>query len=149
MLAVQLFVKAVGGELALIVALVAMAYGMYNGASLTGVANGAATWATNLMQLAQSLIKGVGDFYKDAITEIQKEMQRITEGYKESLKTIESANELLENQNILSPYVIFGETPSQFYTRTTGTSMLNTLGLELPHTYVDTALTLPTLNETL
>lgn len=149
MFAVKLFVKAVGGELAMIVAVVALAYGMYNGASFTGVANGAATWATNLVKLAQTLIKGIGDFYQDAISEIQREMQRITEGYQESLKTIENAKELLENQNILSPYVIFGEKPEQFFARTLGSSGLNTMGLEFPRTYVETALTLPAINSSI
>ena len=76
-------------------------------------------------------------------------MQRITEGYQDSLKTIENAKELLENQNILSPYVIFGEKPEQFFARTLGSSGLNTMGLEFPRTYVETALTLPSINSSI
>ena len=149
MFAVKLFVKAVGGELAMIVAVVALAYGMYNTGFVTAVGQASATWAQNLVELAQTLIKGIGDFYQEAISEIQKELQKITEGYQESLKTIENAKELLENQNILSPYVIFGEKPEQFFARTLGSSGLNTMGLEFPRTYVETALTLPSINSSI
>lgn len=138
--AMNLFVKAVGGELALMVAIVAMAYGMYD----SGISSAMTLNSSNsFVNLAQTLIKSVSEFYSDAMSDIQRELASITEDYKESMKTIETAKELLENQNILSPYIIFGESPSQFYTRTLGAPMLNTLSLELPHTYVETSLTLP------
>ena len=148
--AIKLFVKTVGGEAAMILALLAMAYGIQQGGKFIGeVAQGAASWATNLIRAATSLLSGVGSFYKDEIQNIINEMNALTARTEQDQELIESAQALLENQTLLSPLTIFGETPDQYFRRTVQSGNIGVMSLEFPRTYVEQALTLPDFANTI
>lgn len=150
MVAIKLFVQVVGGEAAMILALLAMAYGIQNGGTFIGeTARGAATWATNLIRAASSLLSGVGSYYKDEIENIMGEMGALAEQNERDLALIEDAQTLLDRQTLLSPLTIFGESPAQYFARTTGSGNIGALSLEFPRTYVEQALTLPDFSESI
>ncbi len=67
----------------------------------------------------------------------------------EQNKLLDDAKALLQGNNHLDPFVIFGESPQDFYNRTVHSGNIGVLGISAISSYVDIALTLPKLNDTL
>lgn len=142
--AVKLFIQTVSPEIAMIVAVVAMIYGMY-GTDL--LAN--APWADQLLQAGTSLINGIPSYLQGAMGDLLGEMNAFSREMEAQTKLLDSAQELLEGNNLLSPFILFGEKPDDFYNRTVHSGNLGVLGITMTHNYVDMALTLPKLSDTL
>lgn len=145
--AFKLFVKAVGPELAIAVAVIAAAYGAYQIYDAGSVAG--APWAKELLQVSTGLSNGAQEVMKDMYGGLLDEYQSFNLFKDESTKSLEAANKLLENNNWLSPFVIFGEKPDDYYNRTIHAGNVGVLGIGAISQYVDTALTLPKLDETI
>lgn len=144
----KLFVKAVGVEVALVVALVAAAAGLYNSEGATeGLAG--APFAGSLLQLSNGLVQGVSAYNKDRMDDLLDERKSFEAEQAEKQRLLKTANQLLENDFRLNPLVIFGESPQEFYNRTAHSGNIGIVGIDAISTYVDSALTLPKLNETL
>lgn len=137
-----LFVKAVGVEVAVAIAILAIAYGAYqiiDTGSLTG------TWAPQLLSLANGLQQAVVQVKLEEVLEERSEFEQESQN---RTKMLESARELLENTSLISPFVIFGEKPEDYFNRTVHFGNIGTLGYTAVSSYVDLALTLPKLNDT-
>lgn len=146
-LGIRLFVKAVGGELALVLAVVAMAWAgeqMLNTGSIAG-----APWAQELLQLANGLTNAVSANAREAMQELMGQAEQFNSLRDESMKQLEAANKLLESNSHLSPFVIFGEKPDEFYNRTIHSGNIGVLSIGAISSYVETALRLPRLDDTL
>ena len=141
--AFKLFVKAFGADIAQAVAIVALIYGGYrvfqNGGSLQG------TWASELLQLSNGLQSAA---LQDKFSDLLDQQDQFNLFVEEQEQLLENAQKLLETQNLLAPYVIFGEKPEDFYNRTIHYGNIGTLGITAISSYVDIALTLPKLNDT-
>jgi hypothetical protein len=83
--------------------------------------------------------------YKDLLDE-SSNFREYADAKQESL---DAANKLLETSTVLSPFVIFGEKPEDFYNRTIHFGNIGTLGITAISSYVDIALTLPKIYDTL
>ena len=145
--AFKLFVKLVGIKVAFIIALIAAAYGMtevLEAGSLAG-----APWAQTLLQVSTGLSKAIGENLKDMFGDLLGEFQTFDLLKDEATKKLEAANDLLNTKNYLSPFVIFGESPNDFYNRTVHAGNIGMNGISAISSYVDIALTLPKLNDTL
>ena len=68
---------------------------------------------------------------------------------KEEQKKLDEANKLLENSNWMTPLIIFGEKPHDFYQRTVHSGNIGVLGLDAISEFVDVSLQLPKLTDTL
>ena len=66
-----------------------------------------------------------------------------------SNESLAAANKLLEQNPYITPLTIFGESPGDFYNRTVHSGNVGVIGLGAISSYVDNALTLPKLNDTL
>lgn len=143
--ALQLFVKAVGVDLAFLLAVVAAAAGIYKGID-AGTFLGD---AEILLQTSNSLVKGIGDNYAEKLENLSDEYSEFAKFVEEQTKLLESAQDLLGQNNHLSPVVVFGESPDDFYNRTVHAGNIGTLGFAAVSNYVDTALKLPKFNETI
>jgi hypothetical protein len=143
----KIFVKAVGAEVAFIAAVIAIFYGGYK-AMQAGSIKGA-PWATELLQLGNGLASAVSSTFAEAMQGLYKESQSFDLLAQEKTELLEDANKLLEQQTLLSPFVIFGESPDDFYNRTVHAGNIGILGIDSIASFVDIALTLPKLNETL
>jgi hypothetical protein len=142
-----IFVKAVGVDVAIVLAVIAAAYGVYDAmqfGSITG-----APWAADLLQLASGLAKSVNQVIAGLSQDLLLEASEFSKQITEQTKTLDSAQELLENSNRLSPFVIFGESPNDFYNRSVHAGNIGAMGIQAISSYVDAALTLPKLNDTL
>jgi len=66
---------------------------------------------------------------------------------KEQFKLIENAQDLLEGNNLLSPFSLFGESPDAYYERTVHAGNVGIYSIDAVTNYCDIALTLPTIDE--
>lgn len=136
-------VKVLGQDVATILAIIALVYVGYQ-VGVNGV-NGA-PFASDLLMLSNGLNMAV---LKDKFSDLMTEYDQFREFTESQNELLEKANELLENSTVLSPFVIFGEKPEEFYNRTIHFGNIGTLGINAISSYVDIALTLPKLNDTL
>jgi len=143
----ELLVKAIGTDAAFLLALVAAAAAtglMINAGSIKGV-----PFAQELLQLSSGLAKGAGQSLQTAYKEIANQFQTFKEFAETANEEIEQAKKLLENDNYLSPFVIFGESPDDYYNRTVHSGNIGVSSLSAVSSYVDIALTLPKIDDTL
>lgn len=143
----KLFVKAVGGELALVLAVVVALYAGFQVLEAGSIAG--APWAQQLLQLSSGLAHGVSADIQDAMGDLLSEYASFNLFKDEATKQLEAANKLLEHKNWLSPFVIFGETPNDYFNRTVHSGNIGLLSISAISSYVDIALTLPKLDETI
>lgn len=143
----KLFVKAVGGELGMLLAVVAAAMAMYKGfefGSLKG-----APWADELLFLSNGLSKAVTSFYAEEMRHLLQDYSSMLDYQKQLTDELNTAQKLLEGDNIMSPFVIFGEKPEDFFNRTVHSGNIGILGIQAISNYVDNALKLPELHESI
>lgn len=146
-IAIKLFVKAIGPEAAFLIAIVALAAGVYMAVDAGSISG--APWAGKLLAISSNMIKAVGESYNDALNGLINESKSFTELYAEKNRLLEDANKLLEQTNFLSPLVIFGETPDEFFNRTVHSGNIGINSIDAVSNYVEIALTLPKLDETI
>lgn len=146
--ALKLFVKVVGVEVGLILAIIAAAVASYNlyeaGGQLAKT-----PWAGRLLALSSGLSQGVNAELKNMYGELIEEYETLNLLKDRQTKELEVANKLLEHKNYLNPFVIFGEKPEDYYNRTVHSGNIGVLALGAISSYVDIALTLPQLRDTI
>lgn len=140
----KLVVKLVGQDAAQVLAIALLIYAGYHFATspgLAGVPN-----ASQLVSFSTGLQSAV---IQDLFMDLLQEQQGFFDFMKEQTKTLEAADKLLETTSFLSPFVIFGEKPEDFYNRTVHSGNVGVLSISAISSYVDIALTLPKLDESL
>ena len=125
----------------------AAAYGLHTALEAGSVAG--APWAQELLQLSSGLSKAIGENLKDMFGDLLGEFQTLDLLKDEATKKLEAANDLLNTKNYLSPFAIFGESPDDFYNRTVHSGNIGMNGISALSSYVDIALRLPKLDETI
>jgi len=143
----KLFVKAAGIEIAILFAVTAAVIGGFQVLSSEGLKG--APWAKDLLQLSTGLAKASGDVVKEDFEDLLADASAFGVLVQEQLKTLESAENLLKQAPGLNPITIFGEKPEDFYNRTVHSGNVGALGISAISSYVDMALTLPKLKDTL
>lgn len=142
-----LFVKAVGGEVAIVIAVAAMIWAGYDAMS-AGSLKGA-PFAQQLLQISSGLTKAVTTSYQGMMKDLLEEYESFNQFKDEATKQLEEANKLLENKNWLNPFVIFGEKPDDYYNRTVHSGNIGIVGISAISSYVDNALTLPKMDQSI
>lgn len=138
----SLIIKAVGIELAFFIAIAAIVYGGYKIAEAGGVKG--APFAEKLLFAANSLTSGISKQIKLAYNDLRSEYASFEAYAKEKAEELEKANDLLSSSTLLSPFVIFGEKPGDYYNRTVHMGNVGVLSVAAIGSYCDTALALPT-----
>ena len=140
-LAFKLFVRVVGPQIAILVALfIALkAFIEVAGADWRLTAS-----AKDLLTLSNGLTSGVSSFVKDSITGVQKALSALSAEKEAMDKALETAEDLLDNHGLLNPFTIIGEYPEDYYKRTIHSGNIGTLLLDDVHSYVERSLQLPT-----
>jgi hypothetical protein len=140
----KLFVDILGPEVATLFLVVALVYGGTEIIKAGGV-NGA-PWSQAILEFSTGLHQAIlEDKYEDLMAEVSDFNTYV----EEQTKLLDKAEDLLGKTSFLSPFVIFGETPDAFYTRTVHSGNIGIVGVDAISVYVDAALTLPKLNESL
>jgi hypothetical protein len=139
----KVFVKVFGQDVATLVAIAAVLYGGY---SLLQNGMAGVPTAADMLMLSSGISNAVLESKMYDLLDQRDELQTWMD---DQTKSLETANDLLDKQTILSPFVIFGEKPEEFYNRTVHYGNIGTLGINAISSYVDIALTLPKVNDTL
>lgn len=140
----KLFVKVFGADVAMVLAIVAVLYGGYQMIQHGSVAG--APFASELLMLSSGLSQAA---LSAKMSDLMGEAEAFRLLAEEKNELLEKAEDLLDNTSFLSPFVIFGETPEDFYNRTVHSGNIGIVGINAISYYVDIALTLPKLNDTL
>lgn len=140
----KLFVRTLGKDAANVLALIAVVYGGYKIASSGSVAG--APFAMDLIQFGLNLQQAV---VKQEMLDLMTEAEDFQRWSTEQTNLLKQAQSLLDNQTLISPMVIFGESPQDFYNRTVHSGNIGIAGIDAVSMYVTSALTLPKLDETL
>ena len=124
-------------------AVAAAAYGMYhyvNTGSMLKI-----PWAGDLLSIANSLIgAGMGEMMR----ELQNDYSNFLREAEEAMDLLNEARGLLEEKHHLSPFILFGESPSDFYNRTVHSGNTGILCFSAISSYTEIALKLPEFNDT-
>lgn len=145
--ALRIFVRIIGPEFAFLVAVVAAVAGSYQAIQAGSVAG--APWAKELIQVSTGLTKAINTELQREFGDLAEQFDQFKEFADSETERLKAAQDLLSQNNWLSPLVIFGEKPSEFYNRTVHSGNVGVQGIEAVAQYVDIALTLPTLSDTL
>lgn len=139
--AFTLFVKMVGVDIAFIAALIAAAYGMQN--QLSSGATKLTATAKEMLSVASGLTSGVNENIKDMMEDLLKDYKDFELLKEDKTEMMQSAEKLLESNSLLTPLMIVGESPTDFYNRTTHLGNVGRLLLDDVHNFVDRSLQLP------
>ena len=139
--AFTLFVKMVGVDLAFIAALVAAAYGMQH--QLASGAKALTATAKEMLFVANGLVAGVNENVKLKLEDLLGDFKDFSALKTEQQDMLQDAEKLLESNSLLSPLMIVGESPTDFYNRTTHLGNMGRLLLDDVHNFVDRSLQLP------
>ena len=101
------------------------------------------------MQVSSGLLDAVNSSISDTLADIQKEFTELASSMEKQYKVLEDAQKLLENNTFLQPFMIFGESPEDYYNRTCHAGNIGMVGIDAIHNYVDYSLTLPKISDTL
>lgn len=145
--ALKLFVKVVGIKIAFIVALAVALYSA-KVALAKEVVKGAPT-ALEYLELSTGLFNAASEELESQFIDLDREFKAFEE-YKDAAdERLKAGNDLLGSSIRLDPFIIFGETPDEYYNRTTHSGNIGVLSLDAISNYVDISLTLPKINSTL
>jgi len=140
----KLFVKVFGADVAMVLAIVAVLYGGYQMIQHGSIAG--APFASELLMLSSGLSQAA---LSAKMNDLMGEAEAFRLLAEEKTELLDKAEDLLDNTSFLSPFVIFGEKPEDFYNRTVHSGNIGIVGINAISYYVDIALTLPKLNDTL
>jgi len=143
----QLAAKILGPDFAILLAAAAVFYGGYK--VLTEGLKTALPMLETMLQTATGLIQGTAKVVMDDLLELGKEFDAFSKESEEKMDLLEETKKLLEGSNRLNPLVIFGESPENYYNRTVHSGNVGIIGYRAIESYVDLALTLPTISDTI
>lgn len=147
-LVVKLFVKLLGPEFALLVAVVAAAYSMYTAYGTPGGMQGA-PWAKDLLSVSNSLISEVSAGYQKELQGLREESDEFNLFAKTKMDELEKVREEMEGSHLLSPFILFGESPTNYFNRTVHVGNIGVQGIEAISNYVGISLELPKPSQTI
>lgn len=146
-LAFKLFVKLVGVKYAFIVAIIAALVGISSALEHGSISG--APFAQELLTASAGISNAASNKIQEDIQDLLKEAHEFEEFIKEQTKLLKTAKEELNTNMHLSPFVVFGESPEDFYNRTVHSGNVGVLSIDAISAYVDIKLTLPKLTDTL
>lgn len=138
--------KELGIKGTVIAAALAAYYG-YDSAGSAGILS--CPSAMQYLKLSIGLIQAEAANIREDIQDVMDEIANVRAQYADQMKTLEDAQKLLEEPVKLEPFIFIGEKPDDYYNRTVHSGNIGLAGIDIVHSYVESALTLPTISETL
>lgn len=130
--------------LSVIITVATLTYGYIQSGSPKGM-----PWAEHALKASSVLNKAAENNMKELYKDLADEYSEFLDELKLAEESLEASKDLLYNNNYLSPYTLMGETPHEFYTRTVHAGNIGAHTLKAVSSYVDRALKLPTIDDTL
>ena len=94
------------------------------------------------------MVKGTQTYYANAIEGLQNEYLEFTSLAQQMEKDLKDASDALMTSTTLSPFVVFGEKPNDFFNRTVHSGNIGVQSIAAVSNYFDIALQLPKLDDT-
>lgn len=141
--AISLVADAIGLEgsiLVAVLAVIAAIYGMYQQGTIK------VPWARYMIEGATNLVQSA---MEHAIEDLQDAYKDFLEWADDATKELEAVRRTLTHNVHLSPFIFIGESPTDFYNRTVHSGNIGAIGLGAISSYVDNALQLPKIQDTL
>lgn len=146
-MAMKLFVKMLGPEFAMVLSLVLAVWAGYtaiNAGSIQG-----APWAKELLQVSSGLMEQTQAYYTEALKGLSEQATQFSLYAEQKIDELETANKLLEHSSLISPFIIFGESPDDYFNRTVHCGNVGIAGIDAISNYVSISLELPKLSQTI
>jgi hypothetical protein len=96
-----------------------------------------------------NLVKASGTVVMEDLAGLATEFSALQDEMTEKNELLKKAQDLLQETTRFNPMIIFGESPENFFNRTVHSGNVGTIGYKAIDSYVDMALTLPTISDTL
>ena len=145
----RIIVDNLGTDAAMLFAVIAAIYvgnRIYtNGGSTAGLTSADKALAAGSVGVTNESAK----YYADEIKKISAEMETFSLESKNKMEEIDKAEKLLQRDNVVSSILVWGETPQNFYDRTIHTGNIGTLAFDEVTYFVDIALSLPKMHQTI
>jgi hypothetical protein len=158
----KILAKELGADIALIIAVIAVAVGLSQDLGSFnlpfGVAGGEATWAKALLTSANGLIQGSNQVIQDDIMQVQEDIEAFNQYAEEKFEELNEQMERFEVKHgvdplyftsYLEPYTHLAEEPQTYYERTIHSGNVGTMAYDYIENFVDISLTLPEIDKTL
>ena len=142
----RLFIKIVGVEAAFLIAILGAIAGVASKTKMFSLPSN--PWSENLLSISNGLLSGIQETVKKDFMGLEKDFNDFSKFTEDALEELESVNDLLKQNNSLAPLIVFGESPDNFFNRTTHAGNIGTLGFDAIHNFVETSLALPTFSDT-
>lgn len=144
-------VESLGVELAMLIAAMAAVYGGYNILKKDLVIT--LYGADVMLNVVNGLGKGIQKELQDMFSKLGEEVSRFNALRETQQEQLNAAQALLNTSSLLDPMtfirrepiIIFGESPTQFFNRTTHTGNVGVKSFEIIQNFVKVSLTLPTI----
>lgn len=140
----QAMSELMSGELLAVLAVVLVVAGAVYGASNLTLEN--LPSAKDMLSAGSNLVKMVSGAMTN---DLQKEMESYRDYMKKVSDELATLEDSLAPSKYLQPITIFGESPDDFYNRTVHSGNIGTIGFSAVDSYVEAALTLPKVYESL
>jgi hypothetical protein len=139
--------KILGPKFAILLAAAMAIYGSF--LKLAGGNVPGAPWAEELLKTASGLANGAVDVINEALLGLKEEGEAFGLMVEKKMELLEEAYKLLDTQSNVSPFIIFGEAPEDYFNRTIHSGNVGTLSIDAISHYVDLNLELPKPRDTL
>ncbi len=107
-----------------------------------------APFAQSFLQLGSGLLSSIGSVIEEKIAGLAKELEELNLLKAQADEDFSRANALLERSNhLISPFIIFGESPDEYYNRTIHSGNIGVLSIDAVSNFVDISLMLPELKD--
>jgi hypothetical protein len=140
--AFKLFVKELGIENTMIAVFAAIITGTYKVIAADTMKAGWAA-AEEMLSLVNSLMKAINSVQIDLMKDSQDALHSLYEESAKAFDLLTAITKKLDESNILSPFMLLGETSEEYFQRTVHTGNIGTLCYEMVSKYAKTMLTLP------
>ncbi len=104
---------------------------------------------TDMLAATQAVLTAATELTQEKLLKLYEEAAEFSKWVEAQTKLVEDAQSLLDTTSSINPHTLFGESPDDFYNRTVHAGNIGALGFGAISSYVDTALKLPTLDDTL
>jgi hypothetical protein len=140
----KVFVKVVGIKAAFILAVIAAIAGTVQAIDAGSIAG--APWATELLAMSTGLTAAGSRAIHEEMDDLLSEMSAYEKEMKKEMELIEEKILSLDTSMHLSPFIVFGETPDEFYNRTIHAGNIGILSVDAVSNYVEMQLRLPDIS---
>ena len=143
----KVLVRALGTKAAFVVAVLAAVAGVVDAIDSGSLAG--APFAKDLLMLSSGLTAALDTEFQDQLLNLSKEFEDFDYWKKEQEEVLKAGRDLLGDVTHLNPFVIFGESPQDYYNRTVHSGNIGVLSIEAVSGFVETKLQLPKLQDSL